>query len=285
MVVALIWSYWPTMTNVVNAWESQPDYSHGYLVIPIALFFLWSRREDLPWQSLQPSVWGLALLGLAALMRIAAGRYYMQPLDGWTMPIMVAGAVWLMFGTKFIAWSWPSIVFLYFMLPIPYSAERSLSVPLQTIAAQMSTAALVMLGEPAIAEGNVIQLDDNTLFVAEACSGMRIFIGVFALAFAFVLFSRWSWWQKAVLLVAALPLAVLANVMRIVATGLLYQWVSSEAGHKFSHDLAGYVMIPLAALLLWLFLIYLGRLFPVVEDIRQPASLYATTMPTADNKE
>ena len=96
---------------------------------------------------------------------------------------------------------------------------------------------------------------------------MRIFVGIFALAFAYVLFSRWSWWQKAMVLVAAVPVAIAANVARIVVTGLLYQLVSSKAAHTFSHDIAGLVMIPFAALLFWWFLIYLGKLFPEVEEV------------------
>ena len=153
------------------------------------------------------------------------------------------------------------------MVPIPFRAESWFSVPLQGIATKLSAAVLVSLGRPAIAEGHTILLGEHTLFVEEACSGLRIFVGIFALAFAFVLFSRWSWWQKGIVLVAALPVAIIANSIRIVATGLLYQWVSSEAAHGFSHDVAGFVMIPLAAALLWLLLVYLDKLFPVVEEI------------------
>jgi exosortase len=186
--------------------------------------------------------------------------------------------VWLLFGRTIFWWSLPSIVFLWFMVPIPYSAERWLSVPLQAVATRLSTVALVYLGQPAIAEGNVILLGDHTLFVGEACSGMRIFVGIFALAFAFVLFSQWGWWQKVLVLLAAMPVAIVANVARIVVTGLLYQWVSSEAGQKFSHDIAGFVMIPLAAVILWLMLVFLDKLFPQVEDIDQPSQIFHRAM-------
>lgn len=263
----VMWSYWPTLKGMVHAWETQPDYSHGYLVIPLAIFFLWSRREGLPVNSMSPSVWGLALLFLASLARVIAGVFYLIPLDGWTLPLTVAGVVCLLYGTRFLVWTLPSIIFLWFMFPIPYSAERWLSVPLQAVATKLSTLALVFLGQPAIAEGNVLLLGEHTLFVAEACSGMRIFFGILALAFAFVLFSRWSWWQKGIVLVSVLPVAIIANVTRIVVTALLYQLVSTDAGHKFSHDIAGFVMIPFAALIFWLLLIYLDRLFPQVEDV------------------
>jgi exosortase len=270
---AILWAYWPTLAEMVHKWNTTPDYSHGYLVLPLALFFLWSRRETFPANEVTPSWWGLIALVVAVSLRILAGRYYLLPLDGWTLPITVFGVVWLLYGTAVAKWSWPAIVFLWFMVPIPYSAEHWLRVPLQAIATKLGTAALIMLGQPALAEGNVIYLGDHTLFVEEACSGMRIFIGIFALAFAFVLFSKWSWWQKGLVLIATLPVAIIANVMRIVVTGLLYQHVSTDVGQKFSHDVAGFVMIPLAAALLWLFLIYLDRLFPRVQEVRLPTSL------------
>lgn len=276
MLAAVIWAYWPTLAEMVHAWNHQPDYSHGYLVLPIALFFLWSRRSTLTVGQLHRSGWGIFVLLTAAALRTVAGMYYLLPLDGWTLPITVAGCVWVLYGWPCLRWSLPAIAFLYFMVPLPYRAESWLSVPLQTFATKISTAALVFLGQPAIAEGNTILLGEQTLFVEEACSGLRIFVGIFALAFAFVLFSRWSWWQKGIVLLAVLPVAITANVIRIVTTALLYQWVSSAAAHRFSHDLAGFVMIPLAAALFWLLLLYLDRLFPVVEDISPQTASYDT---------
>jgi exosortase len=265
IAVAIVWAYWPTLTRFVHEWDRQPDYSHGYLVPVISAGFIWARRGSFPRASLRPSMWGLAALALAGLLRVVAGIFYLDPIDGWTLPLTIAGAVLLIGGTQVFLWSLP---FLWFMVPIPYSAERWLSVPLQAIATKLSTASLVILGQPAIAEGNVITLDDHQLFIEEACSGLRILVGIFALAFAFVLFSRWSWWQKTIVLVSALPVAIVANVGRIVCTALLQQYVSSEAADKFSHDLAGFVMIPVAAFLFWCVLVYLSRLLPEVEDVQ-----------------
>ena len=271
---AVGWAYWPTIMKMVHAWETQPDYSHGYLVIPLALLFLWTRRGSLPRDQVRPSWWGALFLVTAVAVRVLAGRYYLIPLDGWTLPLTIAGAVWLLWGAATLRWSAPAIAFLWFMVPIPYSAERWLSVPLQAVATKLSTVALMMLGQPAIAEGNVILLGEHTLFVEEACSGMRIFIGIFALAYAFALFSRWSWWQKGIVLLSVLPVAIAANVTRIVVTGLLYQWVSGDAGQKFSHDIAGFVMIPFAALIFWAVLIFVDKLFPLVEQVSPTAELF-----------
>jgi exosortase len=273
LVAAMLWSYWPTLSEVVSAWINQPDYSHGFLVAPLAAAFLWARRKSCPWESMRPSLLGLAVLAAVCGVRAFAALYYLQPVDAWTIPLWIMGAVWLMFGWACVRWALPSIVFLWFMLPMPYSAETWFSVPLQKIATQLSTAALVVLGQPALAEGNTIWLGEHQMMIEEACSGLRIFMGILALAFAFVLFSRWSWWQKALVLLAVLPIAIIANVTRIVVTGLLTEMASSEAAKTFSHDLSGAVMIPFAALLFWVFLIYLDRLFPEVELVSPNARL------------
>jgi exosortase len=265
LLAATVWADWPTLAEVFAAWMNQPDYSHGFLVAPLAIVFLFARREEFPAAAARPSLAGFAmLLGVAAL-RMFAGRYYLLPIDAWTIPLWIAGCVWLLFGYPCLRWSLPSSVFLWFMFPIPYSAERWLSGPLQAVATKVSTIALLMLGQPAISEGNTIWVGDHQMNVEEACSGLRIFVGIFALAFAFVLFSKWAWWQKALALIAALPIAIVANATRIVVTALLQQMVSGEAADKFSHDFAGLAMIPFAALLFWLFWVYLERVYPLVE--------------------
>ena len=99
----------------------------------------------------------------------------------------------------------------------------------------------------------------------EACSGLRIFVGIVALAFAYVVLVKRPWWERALLLASVVPIALVANATRIVVTGLLNQWVSGEAAHTFTHDVAGYVMMPFAAGLFALVLWYLSKLVREVE--------------------
>jgi exosortase len=265
LFAAFLWAYWPTLVEMVGQWIAVPDYSHGFLVVPLAAFFLWSKRAEFPRGSLRPDVLGILLMLLASALRIAAGWFFLLPIDGWTIPLWVAGAVWALLGRQSLRWSLPAIVFLWFMIPIPFAAEGYLSVPLQALTTKLSTAGLVMLGQSALSEGNTIWLGDHQLFIEEACSGLRIFVGIFALAFAFALFSRWSWWQRALAPIAALPIAIVANVARVIVTGLLFEYASSDATKHVSHDLSGFIMIPFAAALLWLFLVYANRLFPEVQ--------------------
>jgi len=177
------------------------------------------------------------------------------------MLLWIAGAVWLFGGWRVFVWAGPSLVFLCFMTPLPFRAERLLSYPLQRIAAQLSCWTLQVLGQPALAEGNTILLGDHQLAVEDACSGLRIFVSVVALAFVYIILVRRTWWEKLLLLASVLPIALVANATRIVMTGMLLQHVSSEAAARFSHDLAGWVTTLLAAVLFGLVLWYLGKLF------------------------
>ena len=267
LLAAGTWSFWPTLQFLVGEWSRKADYSHGFLVVPIALFFAWERRRSWPGGNLRLSWLGLALVGIAIAGRVAAGALNMEFLDAWMIPLWLGGVVWALFGFQCFRWSLPPIIFLVFMIPLPFSAETWLSRPLQRIATKVSTSTLQILGQPAISEGNTIWLGEHQLEVAQACSGLRIFVAVIAMAFAFVLFSRWNWWHKLLVVIAVFPVAIIANAVRIVGTGILYEYASSEAAQKFSHDFSGWLMIPFAGLLFWLLLIYLDRLFPEVVEV------------------
>lgn len=267
------WAYWPTLAGLVNQWDSQPDYSHGYFVVPLALYFLWARKDRFPGAS-QGIAWaGLILVGASIGLRMYGAHYFMSAIDGWSIMLWVSGVVWLFWGRRVFVWSLPSIAFLWFMVPLPFSAERWLSLPLQRVATKLSCWVLQLLGQPALGEGNTIHLGEHRLEVEQACSGLRIFVGIVALAFAYVIIVRRPWWEKAFLLVSVVPIALVANATRIVGMGLLCQWVSGEAGQHFAHDFSGYVMIPFAAGLFAIVLWYLGKLVQEVELIDATASI------------
>lgn len=267
LLAALVWSYWPTLVSLATRWQEIPDYSHGFLVIPIALIFLAIRWDRRPAPSARIQWLGLGLLLLAGALRVAAARYYLEPLDGWTISLWVAGAVALMWGLPTMWWALPSIAFLLFMVPLPYTVERMMAEPLQAISTKMSTFALQSMLFPAFSEGMTIVVGKETLEVARACSGLRIFVGIAALAFATLVFFRRPWWNQFLIVASILPIALIANSARIVATGVLYQLGWGDAARQLSHDMAGWFMIPLAAGLFGLTVYYLDRLFYRTETL------------------
>ncbi|MBN2021549.1 MAG: exosortase/archaeosortase family protein [Pirellulales bacterium] len=266
MAVAFAWAYWPTLVILVQAWENQPDYSHGFLVAPFAAILLWVRRATFPGWGKGFAWGGLVLVVLSIVFRAAGALFYVDAVDGWSMLVWLAGVLWLLGGWRVMRWALPAVAFLIFMVPLPYSAEYMLSWRLQRTVTQMSGWVLQSFGQPALVEGNTILIGSETLDVSDACSGLRIFMGVIAIAFAYVIVIRKAWWERAILILSVIPVALVANMTRIVVTALLNQWVSGEAAHQFTHDVAGYLMIPYAALLFFLVLWYLGRLAPDVEQ-------------------
>ncbi len=270
LAAAFLWAYWPTLIQLASTWNREPDYSHGFFVAPLAIYFLWVRRDRFPQNASKAGEAGGVFLGLAFVaasvgVRAFGAHYYLDALDGWSILLWVAGVACLFGGWRVLWWSLPSIAFLWFMVPLPFRMERWLSLPLQTAATKLSCWILQALGQPALAEGHVIFLGEHRLEIEQACSGLRIFVGIAALAFAYVIVTRRTWWEKLVLLLSAVPIALLANAARIVATGLLYQCVSGEAGKRFSHDGAGWLMIVFAAALFGVVLWYLCRLVQEVE--------------------
>jgi exosortase len=264
-LAALIWAYWPTLGRTAMRWSQDPLYSHGYLVPGFALFLLWVRRGRLLEGGMRPTWWGAPILLGGLLMRLLGSGYYFVWLDEVSFVPCLA-ALWLMIGgwTGW-RWAWPAIAFLLFMIPLPYRFSVAMTGPLQQLATVCSTFLLQTLALPALADGTVIRLDDIEINIVEACSGLRMLVIFFALSTAVALVIRRPLWQKLVLVASAVPIALVVNVLRITATGVLYETVSSEAAHAVFHDLAGWLMMPVALLFLALELKLLASL--VIEPV------------------
>ena len=286
LFATFVWSYWPSFADLLQAWEHEPDYAHGYLVPPVALWFLWSRREAFPGLRSSWAWSGLLLIGASTLVRFAGSLWYMDSLQHWSMPIWLAGICWLLGGRSLLKWALPAVLFLGFMIPLPFRAERVLSLPLQSVATRLSCWILQSVGEPAFAEGHIIvignQAEQIRLEIAEACSGLRIFVSITALAFAYVVLINKPRWTKLAVACSVLPVALLTNALRIVATGLLHSHISGEAAHRFSHDAAGWAMIPLAAAMLAGVIWYVDRLIVEVETVSAGDLLSAAPSPSLE---
>jgi exosortase len=264
LALVVLWAYWPTLRAMADRWSHDPQYSHGYLVPVFALIVLWFRGDRRP-VSLATSWWGLPILAAGVLLRLAGARYYVEWLDAVSLLPTLTGACLLLAGWPALRWAWPAIAFLIFMIPLPYQVEVALAHPLQRLATAWSTYALQTLGLPALAEGNIIVIDEVRLGVLEACSGLGMLATFAALSTAVAFVIRRPWPEKAVILLSAVPVALFANVARITLTGVLHRTVGSVLANVVFHDLAGWLMMPLALGLLWLELIVLARLFVAAE--------------------
>ena len=262
--LALVWSYWPILRTMIERFWNDPQYSHGFLVPFFSLYLLWHRRDQWRGRTPEASIWGLPLLAGGVAMRLYASRMEVESIDAFSLLPTLAGVVALVGGWQMLRWSWPSIAFLAFMMPPPFRVEHALSMPLRRLATVMSTFLLETCGCPAVADGNIIYLDEVPLKVAEACSGLGMLVTFFTLSTALAILTKRGWVEKMGIVLSALPIAVLANVLRITATGLAHVYLGAQAAHLIMHDLAGWLMMPLALAMLWLYVTLVDLVLPKV---------------------
>jgi len=258
---SVLWSYWTTLGEAAERWSIDPQYSHGYLVPAFAALLLWLRRGRLAGGPARANGWGWPLLAAAIVLRFVGSYYHFVWFDAVSLLPCLGALCLLLGGTRAWRWACPAIAFLFFMIPLPYQAAVAMAGPLQHIATTASTYLLQTLGMPAVAEGNVILLNEASLGIVEACSGLRMLVVFFALSTAVTLVARRPFWERIFLVFSAIPIALFTNIVRITATGVAYETVGGEAGQFIFHDLAGWLMMPLALSLLGIELKFLTHLF------------------------
>jgi exosortase len=261
LTLLLVLSYLDTFSLVKEEWAN-PLYSHGYIVPIISLALLWLRYQ--PFRPVPAAErWiGLGVLVLGLAVRHMGVYMTMNPLDRYSFLISIIGVFLLVGGYHTIRWAWPALVFLVFMMPLPSVLEHNILWRLQTLASVCSTIVLQTMGVAAFRQGNLISVPGADLNIADACSGLRMLTIFLALAVAMVFLIERPWWDKFMILLSAVPIALIVNVIRITVTGLLYMAVGqdNEFAHKLGHDWAGYFMMPMALGFLWLELQILERL-------------------------
>jgi len=165
--VTVVWAYWPTWVSLIATWMSDPDYNHGFLVIPISLWLLWQRREMLADVEIQPSWWGLVPLIVAGVIRWAGAEFFISQFEAWSIPLWVCGCVLLFGGWGLLRWSAGAIAFLWFMTPLPASLTNFITLPLQKVSAVLSTWTLHLFAQPAVRQGTTI-VWENTFSMSSA---------------------------------------------------------------------------------------------------------------------
>jgi exosortase len=257
---ATVWAFWTTLGEVAQRWSHDPQYSHGYLVPVFAVLLLWLRRDRLDLGKVGPSWWGVPVLLVGVVGRLAGTWFSLDWLECVSLLPCLAGACLVVGGSAAWRWIWASVLFLFFMIPLPHRVAVAAAEPLQHLATVASCYSLQTLGLPAVPEGNVILMNDARIGIVEACSGLRMLVVFFALSTAVALVIRRSLWERLVIVGSAVPIALFSNLVRITATGVLHEKVSREFADNFFHDVGGWLMMPFALILLWLELKVMARL-------------------------
>jgi len=247
--------YAPTLADAVNAWMRNDNYAHGFFVFPIAIAILWLQKDHIRKAPQRPEIWGFAPLAFGTILQ--AGSYLLQIkyIGMLSLVPTLIGGILLLHGRSLWNVVHFPIWFLFFAAPLPNVLLGHITGWIQSVSTVGAASLMSLLGCPLLRQGNLISVPGATLEVATACSGFHKLISLLAFAALYGFFSGATQIKRLLLMAAAIPIALLANVLRI--SSLV---AAAENGGKstlhFFHDPAEIVAILLA----FAFFVLFGRI-------------------------
>jgi len=242
LILLMIWLYSSIVFHLALQWWQDPNFSHGFFVPAFSIFVLWRDRSRLLSLPRQPSSWGLLIVAFSMCVLIVGVLGAELFLSRVSLLLLLAGLIVVFFGTGYFRAVLFPLSFLLLMIPIPTIVFNQITLPLQILASKAAAAFLPWLGVPVLREGNIINLPAMSLEVAEACSGIRSLVSLVTLAAIYGYAVSSMKWLRVALVLAAVPIAVVANSLRIVVTGLLVQYWSPDKAEGFFHSFSGLLM-------------------------------------------
>jgi len=245
--------YYDILARLATDWWIDPNFSHGFLVPVFSAFVVWQDRKQLAALPKKPSWFGLAVIAGALVVLIVGVLGAEFFLSRSSLVLLIGGLVIYFLGWgHFRAILFP-LAFLFFMIPIPVIVFNQIAFPLQFLAARLGSSLLDLFGVPVLREGNVIQLPTMALEVAQACSGIRSLMSLGALAVIYGYFLETRNLHRVLLALAAIPIAIAANGLRVMGTGLLGYYWDPDKAEGFFHTFSGWVIFIISLALLFSF--------------------------------
>jgi len=234
--------------ELVKDWLRDDNYSHGFLIVPLALYFAWERRFKFAVAPSHPSYAGLCLIMAGVSATVLNMHSFV---DRIAMLACLVGGIAFIFGwARMKVMAFP-VAFLLLMIPVPAVLFNPVAFPLQLLSSRFGEWTLAACQVPVLREGNIIQLANINLEVAEACSGIRSLITLLALAITYGYFVESRIWVRIVLALSAVPVAIAANAFRVAGTGLAAHYYGAEAAEGFFHSFSGWLVFLMAFAMLF----------------------------------
>lgn len=252
-VLIFILIFLPTWQSLFNAWSSSDDYSHGFLIVPLSLYFAWQKRDELRAATVKPSWLALPLPLFSLFLYVVSQYAEIWTLAPLAMILFMASSVYFIFGIHVFKISIFPLFLLFFMVPIPAQIYATLTIPLQLFVTKMTVLISAMMGIPILHEGNVIYLPEHTLQVVQACSGLRSIMSLLTLGIVIAYFSLRSNLLRTILFVFAIPIAILVNIIRVLLMIIAFYYYNFDLAEGTIHTAFGAAIFGLAIVLFLLF--------------------------------
>ncbi|HUT74206.1 MAG TPA: exosortase/archaeosortase family protein [Armatimonadota bacterium] len=247
VVAAGAWLYAPVAAEMVQAWRTQDNASHGFLILPIAGYLVWLDRARIARAYRGgATAAGLAWAGVALVMYLGGRWMEVEFLPPLSLVLMIGAQVLYFGGWGVLRASAFPCAFLLFMVPWPDLLVEFLSFPMQLLSAKYAAMLIGLFGIPVTRAGVDLHLASYTFSVGAPCSGMKTLVALLALAALIAHLARGPRWKRTVLFACGVPAALLANVVRIVIILLIATLVSARAAEGFFHGASGMLVFVIA---------------------------------------
>lgn len=238
--------YGSTLVHLVKTWWEVPDYSHGFFVPAVALFFLWWKRNALRTLPPRPTRWGLFVVGASQLIFLTGylgAEFFLQQSS---ILVFLGGLVLFLWGWRALREIAFILLLLLLAIPLPSVILNAVTMPLQLIASSWAASILHLCHVPVYREGNILQLDRQLLNVTEACSGIRSLMSLVTGGMIIGYFLPVRWLPKTAFVLSTIPVALAANAARVAGTGLIGQSFGERWATGFFHLFSGWLIFVLA---------------------------------------
>ena len=274
MLGALVMVYWSILRGLISAWSTDDNYSHGFFIVPLALYFAWERRRAIAAAPVRPSLFGVLVVAGSLFLLVAGLLGAELFLSRVSIILTIAGAILFLFGWPMLRILFFPLAFMLLMIPLPAIIFNKIAFPLQLLASNVGEYTISSLDIPILREGNVLILANATLEVAEACSGIRSLVSLFTLGLVFGYFVDRRVWVRAIIALSAIPVAILANGLRVASAGIAAHNFGSAGVEGLFHEFSGWVVFVIAFLMMFALQRLLQRFLPPprVHTVTEPAS-------------
>lgn len=246
VAVAAIAPFASMLGGLCRIWILQPEYSHGIIIPLLSVFLIWRRRHELRGLSLTGTWMGLPLVAAGLILRYLGVSTTMRTIEHYAFLLVLYGLILALIGPVMFRRLWMPLLILVFAIPLPNLFGNELSVQLQLLSSQIGVWTMSAAGVSVLLEGNVIDLGNYQLEVAQACSGLRYLFPLMTLAFIMAYFFRGPWWKRAVIFLSSIPITVLMNSLRIAFIGITVDRWGPDMAQGALHEFEGWLVFMLS---------------------------------------
>jgi exosortase D (VPLPA-CTERM-specific) len=234
--------YGKSIADLFWQWDNREEYSHGYLIPFVVVYFIWQRKPQLQAVSFNAAWLGFCWVVVAALLYLVGAASVLYVLIQYSLVLMVIGLFWAVLGGQALKTIILPLLMLFFAIPLPEYLDVLLSSKLQLISSSLGVTLIQWCKIPVYQDGNLIDLGVYKLQVVEACSGLRYLFPLLSIGFICVYLFKAALWKRVLVFLSCIPITILMNSFRIGMIGILVDGWGIEMAEGFLHDFEGWIV-------------------------------------------